>query len=233
MTTEEFGATIDGLIEKEGMLDTVNLSGGEPTMHPRFLEFLDLARAPGDLARLDLDQRPAHRQRLRLLPRARPAQGLREPAARRAAQPRAARCCAAPAISTPSRCSALDNLERAGVRTTIVVDRGQGRQRRPDRRLHPAALRARLHPLADVPARGVHRLRRRAFRAAQSARTSSPSPTSSARAEEQTDGLLQKSGLPAAAVLAPGLLRPDLPAQDRRRASCRSRASSSSSGTSR
>jgi uncharacterized radical SAM superfamily Fe-S cluster-containing enzyme len=44
MTRDEFAATIDGLIEKEGVLDTVNLSGGEPTMHPQFLDFLDLAR---------------------------------------------------------------------------------------------------------------------------------------------------------------------------------------------
>jgi len=46
MTGEEFGATIDGIIEKEGNLDTVNLSGGEPTIHPLFLEFLDIAKRP-------------------------------------------------------------------------------------------------------------------------------------------------------------------------------------------
>ena len=46
MTSEEFVATIEGLVEKEGRLDTVNLSGGEPTIHPKFLEFLDLANRP-------------------------------------------------------------------------------------------------------------------------------------------------------------------------------------------
>src|SRR3954471_20387610 len=46
MSRAEFIATIDGLIEKEGVLDTVNLSGGEPTMHPEFLEFLDIAKRP-------------------------------------------------------------------------------------------------------------------------------------------------------------------------------------------
>ena len=46
MSDMEFRATIDGLIEKEGLLDTVNLSGGEPTIHPRFFELLDIARRP-------------------------------------------------------------------------------------------------------------------------------------------------------------------------------------------
>ena len=46
MTREEFAGTIDGIIEKEGNLDTVNLSGGEPTIHPLFLEFLDIAKRP-------------------------------------------------------------------------------------------------------------------------------------------------------------------------------------------
>ena len=46
MSCEEFAATIQGLIEKEDLLDTVNLSGGEPTMHPEFLRLLDIARQP-------------------------------------------------------------------------------------------------------------------------------------------------------------------------------------------
>src|SRR4029077_3596880 len=46
MSREEFIATVEGLIEKEGVLDTVNLSGGEPTIHPEFLTLLDLAKRP-------------------------------------------------------------------------------------------------------------------------------------------------------------------------------------------
>src|SRR5437867_8509391 len=46
MSRDEFVATIDGLAEKEGALDTVNLSGGEPTIHPQFLEFCDIAKRP-------------------------------------------------------------------------------------------------------------------------------------------------------------------------------------------
>ena len=53
MTREEFVATIDSLIEKEGTLDTINLSGGEPTIHPQFMEFLDLAQRP-EIARVSI-----------------------------------------------------------------------------------------------------------------------------------------------------------------------------------
>ena len=137
MTREEFGATIDGLIEKEGLLDTVNLSGGEPTIHPQFFEFLDIAQAAGDLARLDLDQRPAHRQRLRVLPRARAARKVYVNLQLDALRNPELRVLRGAGDHHAVKVRALDNLERAGVRTTIVVDRRQGRERRPDRRLRP------------------------------------------------------------------------------------------------
>ena len=53
MSREEFGRIIDGLIEKEGTLDTINISGGEPTIHPQFLEFCDMAKRP-QIARLSV-----------------------------------------------------------------------------------------------------------------------------------------------------------------------------------
>lgn len=46
MTREEFARIIDGLVAKEGRLDNVNISGGEPTLHPEFLELLDIASRP-------------------------------------------------------------------------------------------------------------------------------------------------------------------------------------------
>ncbi|MBI4345402.1 MAG: radical SAM protein [Elusimicrobia bacterium] len=46
MSRSEFTRVIDGLIEKEGTVETVNLSGGEPTIHPEFLDFLDIAKRP-------------------------------------------------------------------------------------------------------------------------------------------------------------------------------------------
>src|SRR5438105_2354098 len=51
MTRAEFAATVEGLIEKEGYLDTINLSGGEPTIHPEFFEFLDIARSRLEISR--------------------------------------------------------------------------------------------------------------------------------------------------------------------------------------
>jgi hypothetical protein len=125
MSRQEFTATIDGLVAKEGTLDTVNLSGGEPTIHPEFLDFLDLARRPEisrvsvstnglrcatdfafcqELARkkvyVNLQLDALRNPELRILRGA----GDQEAAKRRA----------------------LDNLERAGVRTTIVSTVAKG-----------------------------------------------------------------------------------------------------------
>src|SRR4029078_5183021 len=54
MTKEEFGKILDGIVEKEGNIETINLSGGEPTMHPNFLEFLDMARAKKEIPRVSI-----------------------------------------------------------------------------------------------------------------------------------------------------------------------------------
>src|SRR5205809_503053 len=48
---EEFARIIGGLIAKEGTLDTTNISVAEPTIHPQFLEFCDMAKRP-QIARL-------------------------------------------------------------------------------------------------------------------------------------------------------------------------------------
>lgn len=125
MSANEFVDTIDGLIEKEGLLDTVNLSGGEPTLHPDFLQFLELARRPQisrvsvstnglriasdfafcqELARrkvyVNLQLDALRNPELRTLRGAGDHQAVKE--------------------------RALDNLERAGVRTTIVATVAKG-----------------------------------------------------------------------------------------------------------
>jgi uncharacterized radical SAM superfamily Fe-S cluster-containing enzyme len=125
MSREEFTATIDGLIEKEGVLDTVNLSGGEPTMHPEFLTLLDLAQRP-EISRISIStnglrmasdfafcQELARRGvyvNLQL-------DALRNPELRvlRGAGDHHA-----------ARLHTLENLERAGVRTTIVSTVAKG-----------------------------------------------------------------------------------------------------------
>lgn len=43
ISNEDFSAVIDTLVRNEGQLESVALSGGEPTSHPRILELLDIA----------------------------------------------------------------------------------------------------------------------------------------------------------------------------------------------
>ncbi len=126
MTTEEFARILDGLVEKEGVLETINLSGGEPTLHPQFMEFLDMARAKTEISRVSIStnglkcatdyafcEELAKRKvyvSLQLDALSNPAlRVLRGGGDQRAAKERA-----------------LDNLERAGVRTTIVSTVAKG-----------------------------------------------------------------------------------------------------------
>ena len=125
MSLEEFSATIDGLIIKEGTLDTINLSGGEPTIHPRFLELLDLAKRP-QIARVTISTNglriASDLEFCRELARRNvyvslQLDALRNPELRvlRGAGDHAA-----------VKARALANLERAGVRTTIVSTVAKG-----------------------------------------------------------------------------------------------------------
>ncbi|MFC1705895.1 radical SAM protein, partial [Planctomycetota bacterium] len=43
MTVDEFRGIVDGLIEKEGSLELILLSGGEPTLHPEFFRLAEYA----------------------------------------------------------------------------------------------------------------------------------------------------------------------------------------------
>ena len=126
MTREEFGKILDGLVEKEGQIETINLSGGEPTLHPQFLEFLDMARAKIEISRVSIStnglrvatdmafcEELAKRKvyvSLQLDALSNPAlRVLRGGGDQRAAKEKA-----------------LNNLERAGVRTTIVSTVAKG-----------------------------------------------------------------------------------------------------------
>jgi len=126
MSKEEFANILDGLVEKEGQLETINLSGGEPTMHPQFLELLDMARAKTEIARVSISTN-----------------GLRcatdyafcEELAKRkvyvslqldALSNPALRVLRGAGDQRSAREKALNNLERAGVRTTIVSTVAKG-----------------------------------------------------------------------------------------------------------
>ncbi|KYF72425.1 radical SAM protein [Sorangium cellulosum] len=126
MTREEFGRVLDGIVAKEGTLETINLSGGEPTLHPQFLELLDMARARTEIARVSISTN-----------------GLRcasdyafcEELARRkvyvslqldALSNPALRVLRGAGDQAAAREKALANLKRAGVRTTLVSTVARG-----------------------------------------------------------------------------------------------------------
>jgi uncharacterized radical SAM superfamily Fe-S cluster-containing enzyme len=47
MSRQDFAAIVDNLIRCEGRIDVLNLSGGEPTLHPQLIDFLHLLREKG------------------------------------------------------------------------------------------------------------------------------------------------------------------------------------------
>lgn len=53
MSRETFATIIDGLVRKEGTLDAISLSGGEPTLHPDLMALLEVASRP-EIARVSL-----------------------------------------------------------------------------------------------------------------------------------------------------------------------------------
>lgn len=126
MAPETFGRILDGLVEKEGTLETVNLSGGEPTVHPELLRLLDLARARREIARVSISTNGV---RLAAEP------ALCEELARRqvyvnlqldALDGAALGALRGSGDHRAVKERALANLERAGVRTTLVATVARG-----------------------------------------------------------------------------------------------------------
>ncbi|MBI3890784.1 MAG: radical SAM protein [Candidatus Wallbacteria bacterium] len=125
MSRSEFADTVQGIVDKEGLVDTMNLSGGEPTVHPQFLEFLDLARRP-EIARVSISTNG-----LRI---AQDYGFCQELAARKvyvnlqldAMRNPELRVLRGGGDHQAVKERALDNLERAGVRTTIVSTVAKG-----------------------------------------------------------------------------------------------------------
>lgn len=52
MSFDEFTGIVDNLLEKEGELETMYLSGGEPTLHPDFLKFAEYATSKKEVKRV-------------------------------------------------------------------------------------------------------------------------------------------------------------------------------------
>ncbi len=54
MTPDEFAHLLDVLVAAEGQIDVLNLSGGEPLLHPRVLDLVDLAVARPEVVRVSI-----------------------------------------------------------------------------------------------------------------------------------------------------------------------------------
>ena len=54
MTLDEFNHILDALIRAEKQVDVLNLSGGEPLLHPRLIELIDAALARAEIIRISL-----------------------------------------------------------------------------------------------------------------------------------------------------------------------------------
>ncbi len=125
MTRDEFARIIDGLIEKEGTLETINISGGEPTMHPEFLALLDLAKRP-EISRVSVSTNGIRC--------AQDIEFCRELARRNVYVSLQLDALSNPALRTlrgggnqeELKRKTLRNLEQAGVRTTIVSTVAKG-----------------------------------------------------------------------------------------------------------
>ncbi len=54
MTLRDFQRILDGLIEAEGQIDVLNISGGEPLLHPDFLGIVDAALCRPEIVRVSV-----------------------------------------------------------------------------------------------------------------------------------------------------------------------------------
>jgi hypothetical protein len=126
MSREELARILDGLVAKEGELETINLSGGEPTTHPDFLGMLDLCVAKKEIARVSISTNglrcasdPAFCDELAK-------RGVYVALQLDALSSSALRTLRGAGDHLAARERALANLERAGVRTTIVSTVARG-----------------------------------------------------------------------------------------------------------
>ena len=112
---------LDLLVESEGQPDLLQISGGEPTLHPQILDIIRAAQAAADPPRDAEHQRHPHRQRPRFRRRAgrdeTRVRGL--PAIRRAVGKRAAGRSAAPICAGCANARSTRST-RPGISTTLV-----------------------------------------------------------------------------------------------------------------
>jgi len=54
MSVDQFGTVLDGLLQAEGQVDVLNLSGGEPLIHPAILDIVDTAASREGIVRISI-----------------------------------------------------------------------------------------------------------------------------------------------------------------------------------
>jgi uncharacterized radical SAM superfamily Fe-S cluster-containing enzyme len=119
MAVEDFQRILDHLVADHGQeLDIINFTGGEPTLHPRLIEFLELARAAG-VHRVTVCSNGVRLARDEALVQRLGALGARVALSFDTFQPEADQALqGAQLLATKLRC--LDLLEKHGVDTTLI-----------------------------------------------------------------------------------------------------------------
>lgn len=126
MTRADFSAIIDGLVAKEGTLETVSLSGGEPMLHPALLELIDMARARTEISRVSVVTNGVRLARDFTLCRELAERGVYVSLQFDAPDELALSTLRGRGAQLAVRERALENLERAGVRTTLIATVAKG-----------------------------------------------------------------------------------------------------------
>ena len=145
---------LDAVVRNEGEPDVVQISGGEPTIHPDFFAILDAARSAADQAPDGQHQRHAHRPATRRSPSGWPTYMpgfevyLQFDSLERGA---AAASCAAPTCATCAP-QALDAAQRARHLDDAGRHAQEGPERRRDRADHRLRAAAAVRARRDLPA---------------------------------------------------------------------------------
>ena len=126
MSLAEFTQTIEGLIEKEGTLEAINLSGGEPTLHPDFMQMLEIATARKEISRVSISTNGLRNASDLDFCKALADRGAYVSLQLDALSNPALRVLRGGGDHHKMKMKALDNLEKAGVRTTIVSTVAKG-----------------------------------------------------------------------------------------------------------
>jgi uncharacterized radical SAM superfamily Fe-S cluster-containing enzyme len=125
MTKEQLRRIVDGLIAAEGALETINLSGGEPTLHPELLELIEIARRP-EIARVSVSSNGVLLAEKPQLCRALADRGVYVSLQLDGFDRQALRRLRGSDERGESARRALANLEAAGARTTLVLTAARG-----------------------------------------------------------------------------------------------------------